>query len=177
MEHHLILHPVHPTWTGYGYSRYRNFIGEVDRVDYFGGATFVTNENAGYNDGISLGNFINTNIDHEITGDFDDYVTTHPMYMHEYGHIIDSRAFGLSYLFAIGIPSIISAGNSKQADGYDDGVSTHDFYWTEMRANRNAKKYFGKHYGVDWDKPYHIWGDKYLWKGTTIETFYPTKKR
>ena len=32
-----------------------------------------------------------------------------PLYMHEYGHTIDSRILGLSYLFAIGIPSLNSA--------------------------------------------------------------------
>jgi hypothetical protein len=78
--------------------------------------------------------------------------------MHEYGHTIDSRAFGLSYLFAIGIPSIISAGNSSQANRETRGVSTHDFYWAEIRASRHAKKYFGKHYGIDWNtatSPYY----------------------
>jgi hypothetical protein len=35
------------------------------------------------------------------------------IFMHEYGHTVDSRLFGVSYLFAIGVPSAISAGNSK----------------------------------------------------------------
>jgi hypothetical protein len=61
--------------------------------------------------------------------------------MHEYGHTIDSRIFGPAYLFAIGIPSIISA---KKQDG------NHYEFWTEKRANRHAAKYFKK-YGVDWD--------------------------
>jgi hypothetical protein len=153
------------TWAGYGYSSSRNALGYVDRVDYLGGATFATNENAGKEDGISIGSFINTNIREEITGDFEDYVITHPMYMHEYGHTIDSRLFGLSYLFAVGIPSLISVGNSEQISGEVSGVSTHDKYWTEMRANKRAKKYFGKHYGVDWNTSY---------KGYDYEAFYPT---
>jgi len=59
-------------------------------------------------------------------------------------------------------------------------LSTHDFFWTERRANRHAKEYFGKYYGVDWDA-YH---DTY-WKWNeelkisiktpyTIEDIYPT---
>lgn len=87
------------------------------------------------------------------------------MFMHEYGHTFDSRLFGLSYLFAIGIPSIFSAGNSSQISGEISGVHTHDRYWTEMRANNRAKKYFGKHYGVDWNTPY---------RSGTYETYYPT---
>jgi hypothetical protein len=63
-------------------------------------------------------------------------------FMHRYGHTIDSRLFGLSYLFAIGILSRISA--SKQ-----DGA--HKSYWTETRTNRQAAKYFKRHYGVERD--------------------------
>ena len=63
------------------------------------------------------------------------------MYMHEYGHTIDSRIFSWSYLFAIGISSGVSAA----------GSGDHSTYWTETRANRRAAKYFGKHYGIDWN--------------------------
>jgi hypothetical protein len=73
-------------------------------------------------------------------------------FMHEYGHTFDSRLFGLSYLFAIGIPS---ASGAK---------------WTEIRANRRAKSYFKK--WIDWDEYItpnhpHYWG--------TYEYYYPTK--
>jgi hypothetical protein len=125
---------------GHGYTQARNSFGQVDRVDYLGGATFATNENTSNGPGLSLGNYINIDIDHEITGNFDDYVLSNPMYMHEYGHTIDSRNFGLSYLFAIGIPSLISAA----------GSGDHSTYWTETRANERAAKYFKKYYGVEW---------------------------
>jgi hypothetical protein len=129
----------------------RNTFGKVDRVDYLGGATFATNENSSKHNGITLGNYINMNIRERITGDFDTYATSvDPMYMHEYGHTIDSRAFGLSYLFAIGIPSAISASKSKAIVGDPNGLWTHDVFWTELRANRRAEKYFRKHYGVNW---------------------------
>ena len=102
------------------------------------------------------------------------------MYMHEYGHYLDSQKFGLAYLPVVGIPSLISAMVSEQVSGEPDGVSTHGFFFSERRANKNAKKYFGENYGVDWNTPYHIWGEDYrnlLQLNTTIETFYPTKKR
>ena len=130
------------TLIGHSYTQLRNMFGQVDRVDYLGGATFATNENSKNHNGITFGNYINMNIYGEINMDFDTFATTvDPMYMHEYGHTIDSRAFGLSYLFGIGIPSLFSA--AKKDGG-------HKKYWTETRANRRAAKYFGKYYGVNW---------------------------
>ena len=88
-----------------------------------------------------------------------------PLFMHEYGHTFDSRIFGPSYLFAIGIPSAFSAGISEYIA---NGLYTHDVYWTERRANKHAKRYFGKYYGIDWNtatSPYR-WG--------TFEDNYPT---
>ena len=132
---------------GQGYTMVRNISGNVDRVDYLGGATFATNEYSKNNNGITFGNYINMNIRGEIDTDFDTYATTiDPMYMHEYGHTIDSRAFGLSYLFAIGIPSGISAWKDKI-----NKTDKHHDFWTEKRANRRAEKYFRNNYGVNWD--------------------------
>ncbi|MDO5104976.1 hypothetical protein [Capnocytophaga sp.] len=128
-----------------------NAIKTIDRVDYLGGATFVTNENAQTNRGVSIGNFMNIEITGQINNNFTDYVTRTPLYMHEYGHYIDSQIFGLTYIFNIGIPSLISAGISSQIDGEPQGVTQHDFRWYEMSANKNAARYFGKHYGVNWD--------------------------
>lgn len=120
------------TWAGYNYTQLRNTVGNVDRVDYLGGATFATRENAEFSQGISLGNFLNVTIWNEINRPFDEWVRRSPLYMHEYGHTRDSRIFGFGYLFGIGIPS---------ASGAE---------WTERRANRHAARYFGRYYGVDW---------------------------
>jgi hypothetical protein len=117
--------------------------GKVDRVDYFGGATFATNENdpnSRTGSGISLGNYININNPGEIEGDFETYVIENPLYMHEYGHTFDSKIFGLSYLLAVGIPSLVSA----------SGKGDHKEFWTETRANDHASRYFKKHYDVNW---------------------------
>jgi hypothetical protein len=77
------------------------------------------------------------------------YGTSNDMYMHEYGHTIDSRIYGLSYLLAIGVPSIFSANGSKPVSGQP--YSTHDIFWTELRANNHAEKYFRKYYGMFWN--------------------------
>ena len=89
--------------------------------------------------------------------------------MHEYGHTFDSQIFGLSYLFAVGIPSLKSANGATQIQGQPKGVTTHDFKWYEMRANRHAKRYFGKYYGVDWENETYGSG--------TYETYFPTRNR
>ena len=97
------------------------------------------------------------------SGNFDNYVSTHPLYMHEYGHTIDSRSYGPAYLFAIGIPSLISVSNNAPVPGKI--AWSHDYKPYEMRANRNAVKYFGKYYGVSWSNPYLLYD---------IETYFPT---
>ena len=140
------------TWespqTGLGnlYSQIRNLGGNVDRVDYFDGATFCTNENTDDNNGITLGNYININIEGEIDTDFETYLRTsnNGLFMHEYGHTIQGRRFGLSYLLVIGIPSLRSASHSGPHPLYR---STHCVKWFEREASRYAKDYFGS----DWN--------------------------
>jgi hypothetical protein len=152
------------TFVGQAYTLGRNIDRHVSRVDYFGGATFATIENTG-GGSVSLSNFININNNNEITGNFDDYVISNPLYMHEYGHYLDSRRNGLGYLSNIGLPSLLSANRDKR-----HGTNYHHTYWAEKRANRYAKKYFGKYFGVDWDSSY-----PYSDSETTIEDYYPTK--
>lgn len=120
------------TWVGYNVSQIRNTFGGVDRVDYMAGATYVTGENRANGWGVSLGNFLNISIPNQITGNFENWVTSEPLFMHEYGHTTDSRLFGPLYLFAVGIPSAAGA------------------EWTEIRANRFGAAYFGREYGVNW---------------------------
>ena len=166
------------TYVGQTYSYGRNLFGKVDRVEYFGGATFLINENASDAWGISLSNYINVNIKGELIGD----ITDHPMLMHEYGHTFDSRRFGPLYLPVVGLPSLVSAANDESLN--DPPFHTHGDYWAEKRANRHAEKYFSKYYGVDWDAqhPDGKWKWKYDDKGKryryyyTIRDYYPTKK-
>ena len=149
------------TTAGVFYTQGRNIGGQVDRVDYFGGATFATKENSRNRQGVSLGNYINIDIWDEITSDFTSQVLSDPLFMHEYGHTFDSRIFGISYLFAVGIPSLVSANKNKLIKEWN-GVEvenplwlyTHDVFWTETRANKHAAKYFKKYYGINWEALY-----------------------
>jgi len=165
------------TFVGQAYSQGRNLSSDVDRVDYFDGATFATNENAGSDWGVTIGNYININNSGTITGNFDDYVITHPMYMHEYGHTIDGRAWGPLYLFGVGLPSLISASSKEMSAAYPY-LYKHDVRPYEKMANTKAERYFRNHYGVDWDAldPEGHWewrnGVKYYF---TIRDLYPTK--
>ena len=75
-----------------------------------------------------------------------------PLYMHEYGHYLQSQSHGPIYLFSIGLPSVYSAITKDRIDG--PPLSTHAYAGVEMDANRRAAKYFGEKYGVDWNAPY-----------------------
>jgi hypothetical protein len=168
----LLLHipgwETDQTLIGNTFSHFRNLSGNVDRVDFFDGATYVTSTNQDSRWGVTLGNYINISTTDEIDGNFEDMVTSDPLFMHEYGHTFQSHIWGPLYLPVIGIPSLISASNATQVDGEPYGVQTHDFRWYEMRANRNAANYFSKHYGVNWNS---------LYNSGTIETYYPRKRR
>ena len=155
------------TLFGLGTSHVKNFMGKVDQVKYFDGTTYVINENAGKSNGVTLGNFINMNLKegydkskYEPNGKFT--VLNDPMFMHEYGHYIQSQEQGWGYLFSIGIRSIKSANNSTYLKTVYDSKAqgtmlyTHNVYWTETSANKKASKYFKKKYGIDWS------GDKFL---------------
>jgi len=130
------------TTIGGSYSQIRNTFGNIDEVRYFGGATFAINENTNSRWGVSLGNFININLRGSLNEE------NHPdgwmfseegLFLHEYGHTFQSQRFGLSYLFAIGIPSALSA-NSEN----------HDRKWYELQANRWAWKYANQHGFLDY---------------------------
>jgi hypothetical protein len=137
-------------FAGHGWGQIRNSNGKVSRVDYLGGATFATDENAGYRNGLSLGSFINMNYDEKIKGDFTDHVLSSQLYMHEYGHTRDSRRHGWFYLPTIGLSSVKSFSNDRPLnDG--SGLSTHDIFWTERRANRDAANYFKRYYDYNWN--------------------------
>jgi hypothetical protein len=80
--------------------------------------------------------------------------------MHEYGHTIDSQAWGPLYLPVIGLTSGISQALSKEISKWNghyvmnfQQLTTHDVYWTELRANKRAAKYFKKHYDINWSDP------------------------
>ena len=143
------------TFFGHTYSQIRNIAGAVDRVDYYGGATFCTNENSSNRNGVTLGSYININTYDKAptdeNGKFSPLVDF--LYMHEYGHYIQSQDYGFEYLFNIGVPSFcdLAFGDGKgktKIHGYN--FSNHSLKWYERDANRRAKRYFKKS-DNEWD--------------------------
>ncbi len=59
------------------------------------------------------------------------------LYMHEYGHTLQSRSSGPIYLFKYGIPSLLSA----------RGVGVHRLHPVERDANQRACAYFSQQAG------------------------------
>lgn len=129
------------TFVGQTTSHIRNAASNVSRVDYYGGVTFVINDKQRFQDGLSLGNYVNVNLWDGIFENFDTHIKHDPLLLHEYGHTIDSNIFGWFYLFVIGIPSIHSA----------MGKGNHQIFWTEKRANRKIKRYAKKYHDIAWN--------------------------
>ena len=71
-----------------------------------------------------------------------------PLYMHEYGHYLQSQRFGFCYLYKIGIPSLISSTLDIDLDYAP--YHLHNLTSMETDANKRAAYYFKKNYGIDW---------------------------
>lgn len=130
------------TLVGWLYSVLRALAGKVDVVDTFGGITFATKKGFSYSMGVSLGTFIDLWAAPWMQGEGERYILGNQICQHEFGHTADSQRFGWLYLPVIGLPSLLNA----------MGKGDHNVFWTEIRANRHAKRYFGKHYSVAWNE-------------------------
>ena len=130
------------TLVGWLYSVGRAFAGQIDRVETLGGITFATKSGCNYSMGVSLGTFVDLWAGSWMHGEGEAYILGNQICMHEFGHTADSRLFGWAYLPFIGLPSLLSA----------FGKSDHNIFWTELRANSHAKKYFGKYYSIAWNE-------------------------
>ena len=118
------------TLVGWLYSVGRALAGQVDRVDTLGGM------------GVSLRTFVDLWAGPWMLGEGEAYILGNPICMHEFGHTADSRLFGWFYLPVIGLSSLLSA----------TGKGNHNVFWTEIRANRHARRYFSKYYSVAWNE-------------------------
>ena len=130
------------TLVGWLYSVGRAVLGQADRVDTLGGITFVTKKDYKYGMGVSLGTFVDLWASSWMLGEGERYILGNQICMHEFGHTSDSQRFGWLYLPFVGLPSLMSA----------LGKGNHDVFWTEIRANRHAKRYFAKHYSIVWNE-------------------------
>ena len=114
------------TTLGYSFTRFSNFVGQVDDVNYYGGATAASG-NFFNQDGaaVTLGNYIN--------GSRELFANPHnSLFQHEFGHYLQSQEMGPTYLIRVGLPSLFSSHN-------------HDFHPIEQDANRRAFLYFNKY--------------------------------
>ena len=143
------------TWesiqTSFGllFSQINLTIHDVENVDFFHGATYIINRNKHYRNGLTLGSYINiqtkTDAPKDKSGNFDP--TLDPLYMHEYGHYLQSQRIGFGYVPFIGIPSLFSCLLLNKIPGFNH----HNFY-TEVIANRLANPFFKSiSPNLDWD--------------------------
>ena len=130
------------TLVGWLYTLFRALAGQVDRVDTFGGVTFATKKDYKYGLGVSLGTFVDLWAAPWMQGEGFNYILGNQICMHEFGHTADSQRFGWAYLPFVGLPSLLNA----------IGKGDHNVFWTEIRANRHAKRYFSKHYSIAWNE-------------------------
>ncbi len=126
-----------------------NSIGLIHHVEYFAGATFSITSKAHKASGMSLGSFIHIAIDDSLKSSFRERLLSDPLFMHEFGHSLDSRLFGIFYLPFIGLPSLISAARTKKIMSSKEPNTSHKFQPYERRANRRAAIFFSD-YGIDW---------------------------
>lgn len=125
------------TTTGFLYAHFENTIaGNADTVRYKNGSVVVTGRRRLFFDyggpAVTMGNYICGY--QYLHADKDN-----PIFQHEYGHYLQSRAMGLAYFGRIAIPSIRSEhGNYKQ------NYTSHDYHPAELDANRRGFIYFNR---------------------------------
>jgi hypothetical protein len=70
------------------------------------------------------------------------------LFQHEYGHVLQSRKYGIIYLSKFGFPSLVSAIRSRNR--------SHDKHPVEQDANVRAKQFFEqKISNFQWDNSYN----------------------
>lgn len=111
-----------------------NMFGKVNNVTYGYGVTAV---DMGLDGGaITVGNY--TAGPSGYTADWRDH-----LFVHEYGHYVQSQHWGPLYLFSVGIPSLQSAILQTS----NPSSPRHHDRWFEADASYKAMSYFDKYYG------------------------------
>lgn len=117
------------TLLGYTLNQTLNNIYLINDVNYFDGAVVIDSKIK--TGGLTLSNYILG--PPGFKPDFRDH-----LFVHEYGHYLQSRKLGPAYLFVVAKPSLLSA----TFDG-----KNHDYRWYETHASKLAANYFDKKYG------------------------------
>ena len=110
---------------GLAYNLGHNVTGQVNWVKYKYGATVVQSKLQ--TKGITLGSYITGSTSIEADAN-------NSLFQHEYGHVLQSRAFGWSYIARVGLPSALD----------NESYGRHAFHPVEADANRRAFLYFNK---------------------------------
>lgn len=136
------------TEVGYIFSLWHIVFGKEAQVAGLGGVTYVVSRSAELK-GVSLGCFVNIWERRQLSGNFAAWVTDrdrYGIYMHEYGHTVQSCLWGVLYLPVVGLISLLNV-------LYDRWFrrNTHEHIVVERKANRHGARYFSRRYGVDWD--------------------------
>jgi len=106
--------------------------GQVDNVDYGYGATVISSKNFNGKGAFTMGSYI---LGPEgIRADYKDH-----LFVHEYGHVLQSIDFGFYYLPLVGIPSVASYNWDNE-----NKVNLHSDRWFEANASKRAANYFEK---------------------------------
>lgn len=115
------------TILGYGLAQGLNIFNDVKSVTYYGGATVTETKSSGWS-AVTLGSYIAGR--EGIKAD-----PYNALFQHEYGHYLQSQAWGPMYLGKAGIPSILDTKGRK---------GDHDLHPIEQDANARAFEYFNK---------------------------------
>jgi RHS repeat-associated protein len=140
------------TIVGYGFTQFSNYAGQVDKVDYWGGATVSSGNNWGQGDdsAITMGSYITGGRNLEAD-------PNNSLFQHEYGHYLQSQSWGPAYLSRAAIPSLFDT-FGKPGD--------HKFHPIEQDANMRAFKYFNKNVAGFYEATE---GGKYFGKGWNFD--------
>ena len=118
------------TFLGNFISHGYNWAGEVKGVTYLDGATAI--ETKGSGNPFTVGSYITG--PKGFKADWKDH-----LFVHEYGHYIQSQWFGPLYIPIVAVSSVASVAGL----GGDD----HGSRWFEVQASRMGGKYFDERYG------------------------------
>ena len=129
----------------------KNLFSDIDNVEYYRGATYLIDFGASHKNGMTIGSYININSPQKDANSSEVYSegsfnpTNDEMFVHEYGHYLQSQKYGPFYLPAFAIPSLYSAWKNSE--------SKHVNFYTEIDASTRAAAFWGFSYS-EWFETY-----------------------
>jgi hypothetical protein len=125
------------TMLGNSISHLRNASGNVTNVELGWNYVLVNDENSSEWQGMTLGSYINGwGIDSDYKHD--------PIFVHEFGHTIQSKLIGPYYMTKVGVPS----GLSGYLAYYTNSGHDHNTTWFEINANQNGQLFYTPDYAI-----------------------------